>query len=135
MWSTITSRKTPNSKSWAGANTNKPVTNISEGNGIITFDFMQGSGPTAPAAPTNLTASSSQTSITLNWTDNADNEDGFKIYRGTTSTNLSLIATVGANTTSYVNSGLSRKTTYYYKVCAYNTYGESCSATISKRTR
>ena len=131
----FTDTTTPNSKSWANANTNKPVTNISEGSGIITFDFMQGSGPSAPAAPSNLAASAGKTTMSLSWTDNADNEDGFKVYRGTSASNLSLIATIGANSTSYPDSGLSRKTTYYYKVCAYNTYGESCSATISKKTR
>jgi M6 family metalloprotease-like protein len=32
----------PNMKSWAGANTNKPITNIVESNGVISFDFMGG---------------------------------------------------------------------------------------------
>jgi M6 family metalloprotease-like protein len=40
----FTDTTTPNAKSWAGANTNKPITNISEGSGIITFDFMSGGG-------------------------------------------------------------------------------------------
>jgi hypothetical protein len=88
-----------------------------------------------PAAPSNLKGSASTTSITLTWTDNSDNEDGFKIYRGLTSTSLSLIATVGANVTTYTNTGLSRRTRYYYKVCAYNSYGENCSSTIRVRTR
>jgi M6 family metalloprotease-like protein len=34
----------PSSKSWANANTNKPVTNIAENTGLIYFDFMGGSG-------------------------------------------------------------------------------------------
>jgi hypothetical protein len=94
-----------------------------------------GGGEEAPAAPSNLHGSASRTSITLTWTDNADNEDGFKIYRGPNSSSLSLIATVGANVTTYTNTGLSRRTRYYYKVCAYNSYGENCSSTISVRTR
>ncbi len=40
----FTDTTTPNSKSWSGANTNKPITNIAEGSGVITFDFMAGGG-------------------------------------------------------------------------------------------
>jgi fibronectin type 3 domain-containing protein len=90
---------------------------------------------TLPAAPTNLTASPAKTTVNLTWTDNANNEDGFKIYRGPSAASLTLIATVGPNTTSYLNSGLARRTTYYYKVCAYNTVGENCSATIQTKTK
>jgi hypothetical protein len=74
-----------------------------------------------PAAPTNLTAiavSSSQ--IDLNWTDNANNETGFKIER-----NSVPIDTVGANETSYSDTGLDPSTTYTYRVCAYNDVGNS----------
>ncbi len=91
--------------------------------------------PAPPTAPSNLKASPSKTSVSLTWTDNSTNETGFRIYRGSTSSNLTLIATVGANVTAYTNSGLSRRTTYYYKVCAYNANGESCSSVISTRTK
>ncbi|MDQ1352162.1 MAG: hypothetical protein QG657_2468, partial [Acidobacteriota bacterium] len=90
---------------------------------------------TPPTAPGNLAATATQTSIKLTWTDNSNNEDGFRVYRGTTSTNLTLRATVGANVTTYTDTGLARRTTYYYKVCAYNSAGESCSSTISKKTK
>ena len=91
--------------------------------------------PAPPAAPTNLAATPSKTTVKLTWTDNATNENGFRIYRGTTAANLVLINTVGPNITTYQDSGLARRTTYYYKVCAYNTVGESCSATIQTKTK
>lgn len=91
--------------------------------------------PAPPAAPTNLTATGIKSGAVLNWTDNSSNETGFRIYRGTTSSNLSLVATVGANVTTYTNSGLARRTTYYFKVCAYNANGESCSSVVSVRTK
>jgi hypothetical protein len=94
-----------------------------------------GGGGEAPAAPSRLRGRGSRTSVSLTWRDNSDNEDGFHIYRGLSSSSLSLIATVGANVTSYTDTGLSRRTRYYYKVCAYNSYGENCSSTISVRTR
>ena len=66
--------------------------------------------PALPAAPTNLAATAvSKSQINLTWTDNATNETGFKIERckGATCTNFTQIATVGANVTSYSNTGLS----------------------------
>ena len=68
--------------------------------------------PALPAAPTNLTASAvSRTQINLAWTDNASNEDGFKIERckGSTCTNFAQIATVGANVTAYSEYRLNQK--------------------------
>ena len=76
---------------------------------------------TPPAAPSNLSAfATGQTSIHLSWTDNSDNEDGFKIFRSG-----SHIATVGAGSTSYDDNGLSCGTTYSYYVKAYNSAGDS----------
>lgn len=91
--------------------------------------------PSAPAAPTNLAAKAAKYSVDLTWTDNSDNETGFKIYRGSSPTSLDLIDTIAADLTSYTDTGLTRKTVYYYKVCAYNAYGESCSATIQTKTK
>jgi serine protease AprX len=89
-----------------------------------------------PAAPSSLTAKAWKDRVRLTWTDNADNEDGFRIYRGITSTNLTLHDTVGPDTTLYDDTtGLVRKTTYYYKVCAYNANGEGCPAIIQTRTK
>jgi hypothetical protein len=89
----------------------------------------------APAAPTLLTPTRGQTYLTYKWTDNATTETGYRVYRGTTSTNLTLRATLAANTTQYTDSGLSRRTRYYYKICAYNSYGEGCSAVSSATTK
>jgi hypothetical protein len=79
-----------------------------------------------PAAPTSLSLSSpSSTSIKLTWRDNSVREDGYKIYRSTDGSSFSQVATVGASVTSYTNSGLSSSKKYYYKVTAYNEYGNS----------
>ncbi|MCX7861489.1 MAG: M6 family metalloprotease domain-containing protein [Bacteroidales bacterium] len=38
----FTDQTSPNSLSWAGANTNKPITNITHSSGVVTFVFMGG---------------------------------------------------------------------------------------------
>jgi C1A family cysteine protease len=83
---------------------------------------------TQPAAPTNLgAASSSSSQINLIWTDNAGNEDGFKVERctGAGCTGFSQVATLGANVTTYADKGLAGSATYTYRVRAYNSGGNS----------
>ena len=90
-----------------------------------------------PAAPTNLVATAaSRSQINLTWTDNAANETGFRIERckGATCTNFALIATVGANVTTYSNTRLNASTTYRYRVYAYNTSGSSGYSNIAFAT-
>ncbi len=87
-----------------------------------------------PAAPTNLVATAvSRSQINLSWADNATNETGFRIERckGATCTNFTQIATVGANVTSYSNTGLSSNTSYRYRVRAYNASGNSAYSNIA----
>ena len=80
-----------------------------------------------PVAPSGLTAApASQTQINLSWTDNSNNESGFKIERSPNGTSgWTQIATVGINATTYSNTGLTCNTTYYYRVRAYNAGGDS----------
>jgi hypothetical protein len=78
----------------------------------------------------------SSSQINLSWTDNSNNETGFKVERSTDGTTFTQIATVGANVTMYVNTGLSPLTRYYYRVRAYNTGGNSAYSNIaSAKTR
>jgi titin len=79
-----------------------------------------------PNVPSNLTATTlSETEIQLNFTDNSDNEDGFKLERKEPGGSYELIAVLPSNTTSHRDTGLTPNTIYYYRVCAYNSYGAS----------
>ena len=72
----------------------------------------------------------SSSKVRLTWRDNSSTETGFKIERSpVTNTNYTEIATVGANATSFTDTGLSAHTKYYYRVRAYNTYTTSAYST------
>ncbi len=82
--------------------------------------------PTIPAAPSNLTVVAGCNQINLVWRDNSINETAFEISRATSiNGTYSIIATLGANSTTYNNSGLRNNRRYYYKVRAKNTTGVS----------
>jgi len=76
------------------------------------------------AAPTGLNGSVVGSDVTLNWTDNATNEAGFKIERSDNGGAFAEIATVAANVTTYPDSGLSGGQ-YKYQVRAYATNSNS----------
>ena len=82
---------------------------------------------TIPAAPSSLQAAATSASqINLSWTDNSNNEDGFKVERKTgAGGTYSEIKTVGAGVASYSDTGLTCATTYYYRVRANNGAGDS----------
>jgi hypothetical protein len=71
-----------------------------------------------PNAPENLVIKAlSSSSVSLSWSDRSDDESGFKIYRDD-----ELIKVVGTNVTTFVDSGLSKNTTYTYTVKATDNY-------------
>ena len=82
--------------------------------------------PAAPSAPTGLTATSAGAQINLSWTDTSGNETGFKVERKTSAAAAySQVATVSANATSFGDTNVVPLTTYYYRVSATNSVGDS----------
>jgi peptidoglycan hydrolase-like protein with peptidoglycan-binding domain len=63
--------------------------------------------------------------VTLQWTDNAGNETGFGIERGLTNSTFTQITTVSANVNTYTDTSVATQTTYYYRVRALGTAGNS----------
>ena len=89
--------------------------------------------PSAPNAPSILQITSSVCNgsglaVTLSWSDNADNEDGFRIYR-----DGGLIQTVGANVTTYNDNAPHKNSAYTYAVEAYNGVGASAQTTVNSQ--
>lgn len=84
-----------------------------------------------PTAPTRFTdAQLSAHQVTLSWSDNANNEIGYKIYQ-----NNVLIATLPANSTSYTITNLESRSTYTYRLTAYNNEGNSNMLSLTIHTK
>lgn len=84
---------------------------------------------TAPNAPSNLVATNNNGDITLTWTDNSSNEDGFKIER-----NGIYIGQVPANTTTYTDLSVAPGT-HVYRVYSFignsnSSYSNTQSVTV-----
>jgi alpha-tubulin suppressor-like RCC1 family protein len=105
--------------------------------GVAAFNAAGSSGPSnsasarthpappPPAAPSALLANAASASrVDLTWSDNAGNEDGFRIERHTGNGNFAPIATVAANVTSFSDTDAS-PASYSYRVQAYNAGGAS----------
>jgi len=81
---------------------------------------------TTPSNPSGFWVSEIEsTTALLRWRDNADNEIGYRVYRGST-----LIATLPANTTSYRVTNLSPNKQYTFTLKPYNNAGESGGTSV-----
>jgi fibronectin type 3 domain-containing protein len=81
-----------------------------------------------PAAPSALAAQTiSAEVIRLTWTDNADNETGFRIFRCDTDgcSNFALLASIPSPAVTFDDSTAAAGTSYVYQVRAENVSGQS----------
>jgi hypothetical protein len=80
-----------------------------------------------PSAPSFVTADAvSSSTITVSWNP-VSGASSYKVYRSNSASGAYSLQG-SAYDTSYEDSGLSSNTTYYYKVSAYNSYGESAQS-------
>jgi FtsP/CotA-like multicopper oxidase with cupredoxin domain/fibronectin type 3 domain-containing protein len=81
----------------------------------------------APAAPTNLAATVlSATQVQLDWTDNAINETGYIVERSDDGgATFAVVATLGADTVTYIDGTVGAGNSYIYQVAATNNAGQS----------
>jgi fibronectin type 3 domain-containing protein len=84
------------------------------------------------AAPPQVSATASgQGQITINWSDVAD-ETGYQIESSSDGVHYSFVADVGADVTSYVQSGLAETDNLYYRVQALGGGGNSAFAVSAR---
>ena len=127
----FTDATTPNSKSWAGANTNGALLNITENSGVISLCYKSCPAVNPVFNVAALAVNASQ--INLSWTNNAANND---IIIASNSTNTFGTPTNGTSynvgdvlpgggtvlfkgaASAFNHTGLSTTTTYYYQIWA-----------------
>ena len=91
--------------------------------------------PTPPADPTGLAAlATASDAISLSWTDNAVNEEGYTVERSLDGVAFSVLANTNANASSFADTGLTAGTTYFYRVIAFNSVGSSAYSNVASAT-
>ena len=110
--------------SFPGTLTNGPVWVTPGAPFNIAFDTE------APAAPTGLTAVGANAMITLDWADNTEPDlAGYNIYRSTSTKVFTKINTSLITASTYIDSGLTNGTEYFYVVRAVdNSSNESVNS-------
>ena len=83
---------------------------------------------TVPSTPQNLQTTSGNAQVSLSWSAPSNNGGSaitsYNIYRSTSSGTETLLATIG-NVLSYTDTAVTNGQTYFYKVTAVNSVGES----------
>ena len=94
------------------------ATSVSDFTAVITI--------TSPLeyAPSNLTATAGDTTISLQWTDNCNFEEGFRVERDA-GTGFIQIAEVGSDTTTFTDTALQFGVEYSYRVAAFTSSSQS----------
>ena len=109
---------------------------------VVAFNTVPGESPASnvvnaatprdPAqvdAPTNFrTTGVSAFRVALAWDDNSNNETGFRVERAVGSGTFSPLATLAADETTYADDAAQPRTSYRYRVVAFNASGESAAS-------
>lgn len=125
------------SRTFLGRNDSLPI------NQNLTSDFSPGGSYTLVGnascqrpveAPTALsaTASKGKRTVALQWTDNSADETAFMVERSTSgSDGFVQLAVLGANVTSYTDTTVIKKTTYFYRVRAARDASRSAYSNVA----
>ncbi len=86
-------------------------------------------GVSAPAAPTDLTATLDETvpQVNLSWADNATDETGYVVERSDNGAGFAPIATLAVDSVDYADTTVAFGNVYEYRVAAVNGGGSSYS--------
>lgn len=79
----------------------------------------------APRTPSNLVATAAPGQVTVRWTDESDNETGFRLERSANGGAFFFWIQLPANTATYLDPQVSTGGTYAYRVSAINAAGRS----------
>lgn len=90
-----------------------------------------------PPIPAGLTVSAAtESTISLQWTDTASNETGYRVYRAPLADDpyVQVSPDLPANTQTFTDTGRSPNTRYFYHVLAFNGDGEGAPASVNGAT-
>ena len=101
----------------------------------ISFDSDEASATPLPrpSAPTNLVATAGDASVSLSWSA-VSGAASYQIKRGTVAGGPYATLPPNVMTNAYTDTGLSNGTTYYYRVTAANTAGNSADSNQAQAT-
>lgn len=86
-------------------------------------------GTTIPAAPATLTATAGNAQVSLSWTASTG-ATGYNVKRSLSASGPFTTVASNVSGTSFINTGLTNGTTYYYVVSAVNAAGESANSAV-----
>lgn len=91
------------------------------------FTILKGNSQSAPPdVPSSFMATViTSNKVALSWANNATNEASYSLERSLDGVNFELLATVGANLTTFTNTSLNLSTAYFYRLRAWNNAGFS----------
>jgi len=101
--------------------------------------FRQSASTQPPAAPSGLGASAQgPDTLVVSWSDNSNDETGFVLQSADSDPasggSWSDLASLGAGSTSYMDTGLAPESTRWYRVRAYNSAGSSAFSNTGSAT-
>ena len=97
---------------------------------VASFRQVQAQNP--PSAPSGLAATSvSHSAIELIWTDTSADESGFTLERAKDGQGFVQVASLAANTGSFLDDGLLADTLYSYRVQSWNSAGNSTYSDVA----
>jgi len=125
---------------------NLPAAALSQANVILRFRYYNAfyswywqldniqltvqTAATPPAAPSGVQANVAGSQVTVNWTDNSNDETGFKVQRSEDGNTWTTVATVAPNSTSARDTSVGCGKTYSYQVLASSAAGDSAASNV-----
>lgn len=85
-------------------------------NGLVIESYDASVGTLAPVALKATAAN--RNAVTMHWSDRANNETGYEVWRATAGGSYALLATLPANTTKFTDNTVTAATRYFYLVRA-----------------
>ena len=130
---------------YAGAGTYTVILTATDNEGAPTSSSrsvtVNAGDSTPPSAPTNLAGMGAKGKVSLSWQASSDTGGsglaGYEIYRSPTGASGSFVKIATTSSISYMDTGLERRTTYWYRVVALDGAGNrsGSSNTVSVQTR